>query len=121
MRHFFKWPLDNLIYIGQSEITLPHTFAVSSLTDENLEKINEWYTVAESKGNLIITDNSDILLWKKKKECREKIESEYKQHDQINTLLFGTDKEITIMKTFIGEALEEFRANKQHANFSKIK
>ncbi len=121
MKHVFKGTESNLKYIGQTELELMTvTLSLDSISAEDLKKINEGYSIAYVDDSLVFTDNSEIELGKKKVECREKIESEYKEHDQINTLMFGTEEEKTTMNTYVKACLDEYRNNGALADFSSI-
>lgn len=61
------------------------------------------------------------LKEQKKLEARRLIEKKYKEHDQINTILFGTQEEIDEMKTYIKSILDEYRAKGKDADFSFVK
>jgi hypothetical protein len=120
MKHFFKWELKDLIYIGKSDCDLPHGFSIDELTNTQLEQINLWYSISIVKGELVLADKSDIVKWIKKIDCRNKIESEYKEHDQINIILSWTEIEKTKMKTYIEACLDEYRTKWKDANFDNL-
>ena len=61
MKHFFKWPLDNLIYIGKSKYNLPHTFSIDVISDKDYKKIKDWHTITVEKNSLLIIDNAWLL------------------------------------------------------------
>ena len=121
MKHYFKWPLDNLIYIWKSNLDIKTvTYKTNDISDNYLSKIRKGYTVKLIDGELSISDDNYIELNKKKKECRAKIEEKYKEHDQINTILFGTTEEKNTMKAYIKACLDEYKNKWKDANFDDI-
>jgi hypothetical protein len=83
------------------------------------ERIIKWDKF-EIKNYILIFDEDDKLLSKMKTECRNKIESEYKMHDQINIILSWTEIEKEKMKTYIEACLDEYRTKWKDANFDNI-
>jgi len=121
MKHIFKWPLDKLEYLWQSELKIKTTtLSIEDISKEDLEKISKWYSIAYVDWELELTDTSDIELNIKKQECRSKILSKYKEHDQRNIMLSGTEEELNTMRTYIQAVLKEYRDNWKDADFSDI-
>lgn len=96
----------------------------SLLSDEDLEKVRNGFLVNQDWE---ISEPSDYqekqdqkLKDQKKMECKRLIENKYKQHDQINTLLFGTEKEIDEMKVYIDKVLTEYRTKWKDADYSNL-
>jgi len=84
---------------------------------KKIVKINNERDIVVEK--YVYTDNELKLI--KKKECREKIESKYKEHDQINVLMSWTTTEKTKMKTYIEACLDEYRTKWKDADYKNIK
>jgi len=124
MKHYFKWDLDNLIYIWKSELDLPHTLALDEVSDEEYIKINKWYNISYSDWKLILEDTSGIELSEKKEECQTKILENYSRSDQANitwdSIVSWDDTEFVKMRTFINAMLDEFHVNWKDADFSWI-
>jgi len=87
---------------------------------EELEKVRLGATMKEDWSILENEDYFKNLKEKKKGMCRDKIESKYKIHDQVNTILFGTTEEINTMKAYLSWVLTEYRTKWKDADFSKF-
>jgi len=124
MKHYFKWELDNLTYIGKSELDLPHTFALDNLAQEDEAKITKWYSISYIDWALVLEDKSYIELSEKKLECQAKILENYSRSDQANitgdSIVSWDDTEFVKMRTFINAMLDEFHTNWKDADFSNI-
>lgn len=98
------------------------TFVTDKITENELEKILQWYRVSFVNNELILEDTWEILYNQKKKECKEVIISRYSSTDQDNinrrAAVTWDKTELIEMDDFINSVLEEFHTNWENADFT---
>jgi len=121
MKHKFKWNTNNLKYIWYTDLYIKNSvLELDTLSNEEIDKINNWYRIEYINWQLYLHDDDNILYKNKKEECKNIILWYYTETDQRNTLMFWTEEERTIMADFIKEMIIEFRTNKENANYEWI-
>lgn len=114
--YLYKWKITWFQKDGKGGVPPKCDLVIENISEWDLSTLlNGWYF----DWNKVKMD-SDTLSKIKKTQCKQLIEEKYKLHDQVNTILFGTDEEIQAMKDHIGWILTEYRTNGKDADFSSF-